>query len=108
MTLRSISAKEIIRCRRGSDRAGRTSDGEGTVRERVQRIGTSLGEIAVTVRTHDSGSAPVIVMWPSLLMDHTLWAAQVEHLSDRFTTVAVDPPGHGRSAALTRLFTFDE
>jgi 3-oxoadipate enol-lactonase len=47
-------------------------------------------------------------MWPSLLMDHTLWAAQVEHFAGRYTTVAVDPPGHGRSSPLGRTFTFDE
>ena len=47
-------------------------------------------------------------MWPSLLMDHSLWAAQVEHFATRFTTVAIDPPGHGRSSPLTRTFTFDE
>jgi 3-oxoadipate enol-lactonase len=75
--------------------------GEGT-----QRIKTSLGEVAVQVRTGRPG--PAIVMWPSLLMDHTLWAAQVEHFAPRFTTVAVDPPGHGRSSPLARTFTFDE
>jgi 3-oxoadipate enol-lactonase len=47
-------------------------------------------------------------MWPSLLMDHTLWTAQAEHFAGRFTTVAVDPPGHGRSSPLRRTFTFDE
>jgi len=70
----------------------------------VQRITTPLGEVAVSV----SGNGPAIVMWPSLLMDHTLWTAQVEHFARRFTTVAVDPPGHGRSDGLTRTFTFDE
>jgi 3-oxoadipate enol-lactonase len=47
-------------------------------------------------------------MWPSLLMDRTLWDRQVEHFSPRFTTVALDPPGHGASSALTRRFTLDE
>jgi len=70
----------------------------------VQRITTPLGEVAVSV----SGNGPAIVMWPSLLMDHTLWAAQVEHFAGRLTTVAVDPPGHGKSDRLTRTFSFDE
>ena len=73
----------------------------------MRNVDTSLGRVAVTVR--DGGSAEhAIVMWPSLLMDHTLWTAQVEHFAGRFTTVAVDPPGHGRSDRLTRTFTFDE
>jgi 3-oxoadipate enol-lactonase len=70
----------------------------------VEGITTPLGDVAVTI----SGNGPAIVMWPSLLMDHTLWAAQVEHFAVRFTTVAVDPPGHGKSDPLTRTFTFDE
>jgi 3-oxoadipate enol-lactonase len=60
------------------------------------RIGTSLGELAVSV----SGSGDALVLWPSLLMDRTLWDAQVAALSDRWTTIAIDPPGHGASGAL--------
>ncbi|NIH84869.1 alpha/beta fold hydrolase [Amycolatopsis granulosa] len=67
-------------------------------------VPTSLG----TLRVHLRGSGDPIVMWPSLLMDHTLWQAQAEHLSGRFTTVAVDPPGHGASSALRGTFTLDE
>lgn len=67
-------------------------------------VGTRLGRLHVRV----SGSGPGMLMWPSLLMDGTLWDAQVAHFADRFTTVAVDPPGHGRSEPLTRGFTFDE
>jgi 3-oxoadipate enol-lactonase len=81
------------------------------VNDGVVRVETVLGDVAVAVRRaggSGSGQAPAIVMWPSLLMDHTLWAAQVEHFAARFTTVAVDPPGHGRSSPLTRTFTFDE
>jgi 3-oxoadipate enol-lactonase len=78
------------------------------MRDGHRRIGTRLGEIAVTVRGNGTVSAPAIVMWPSLLMDHMLWAAQVEHFAGRYTTVAVDPPGHGRSSPLGRTFTFAE
>ncbi|MFQ6392668.1 alpha/beta fold hydrolase [Nocardia sp. KC 131] len=67
-------------------------------------IPTRLG----TVRVRLSGAGDPILMWPSLLMDHSLWDAQVEHLSTRFTTIALDPPGHGKSSRLTRTFTFDE
>lgn len=67
-------------------------------------IDTTLGKLRVGVK----GSGPAIVLWPSLLMDRTLWDAQVEHFSPRFTTIALDPPGHGASSLLTRDFTFDE
>jgi 3-oxoadipate enol-lactonase len=73
-------------------------------------VETVLGEVAAAVRERGSGSGqvPAVVMWPSLLLEHTLWTAQAEHFAARFTTVAIDPPGHGRSAPLTRTFTFDE
>lgn len=67
-------------------------------------IPTELG----TLRVQVSGTGPAILMWPSLLMEHTLWDAQVAHFSPRFTTIAVDPPGHGASTPLDRSFTFDE
>ena len=68
------------------------------------RIPTALGELAVTV----TGAGEAIVLWPSLLMDRTLWDAQVAALSTRWMTVAIDPPGHGASSPLTRTFTLDE
>ncbi|GAA3523431.1 alpha/beta fold hydrolase [Aeromicrobium panaciterrae] len=67
-------------------------------------IPTTLGRLHV--RTE--GSGPAILMWPSLLMDGALWSAQVEHFRDRFTVIAVDPPGHGASEALTEPFTFEQ
>ena len=42
-----------------------------------QRIPTALGELAVTV----TGTGEAVVLWPSLLMDRTLWDAQVAALS---------------------------
>lgn len=80
------------------------------MREHTVRVETALGEIAVAVRENPAASGPVpaVVLWPSLLLDHTLWAAQVEHFGARFTTVAIDPPGHGGSTPLTRGFSFDE
>ncbi len=69
-----------------------------------QRISTALGQLAVTV----TGAGEAIVLWPSLLMDRTLWDAQVAALSDGWMTVAIDPPGHGASSPLTRTFTLDE
>ena len=67
-------------------------------------ITTDLGTLRVRVR----GQGEPVLMWPSLLMDHTLWQAQADHLAPRYTTVALDPPGHGASSPLTRTFTLDE
>jgi 3-oxoadipate enol-lactonase len=67
-------------------------------------VPTTLGRLHVRTQ----GDGPAMVMWPSLLMDSSLWSAQIEHFTDRFTVLAVDPPGHGASEPLTRGFTFTE
>ena len=67
-------------------------------------ITTTLGALRVSV----AGEGDAIVMWPSLLMDGSLWDEQVAHFSDCYTTIAVDPPGHGRSSALTGTFSLED
>lgn len=67
-------------------------------------IATSLGTLHLDV----TGSGDPILLMPSLLTDHTLYAAQVAHFSGRYTTIAVDPPGQGRSQPLRGAFTFEE
>jgi 3-oxoadipate enol-lactonase len=67
-------------------------------------VPTALGRL----RVRTAGVGPAMLMWPSLLMDARLWSAQVKHFSGRFRVIAVDPPGHGSSEALTKPFTFDE
>lgn len=69
-----------------------------------RHIPTELG----TLRVRVTGTGPALLLWPSLLMDHRLWDAQVAYFSARFTTIAVDPPGHGASTPLDRPFTFGE
>jgi len=68
------------------------------------RVSTALGDLAVSV----VGTGEAVVLWPSLLMDRSLWEAQVAALSPRWTTIAIDPPGHGASSPLTRTFTLAE
>lgn len=66
---------------------------------------TRLGRL----RAHVAGEgAEAIVMWPALLMDHQMFAAQATHFADRYTTITLDPPGHAASEPLNRTFTFDE
>lgn len=67
-------------------------------------VPTVLGRI----RVRTDGDGPAMLMWPSLLMDGDLWAAQAAHFADRFTVLVVDPPGHGGSEPLTGGFTFEE
>ena len=69
-----------------------------------QDVPTVLGRIRIRV----GGDGPVVVFWPSLLMDGTMWAAQAEHFAATHRVVLVDPPGHGGSEPLTRLFEFSE
>lgn len=54
-----------------------------------------------------SGDAPWLVFSNSLMTDHTIWDAQVEHFSSRFNILVYDQRGHGRSEISTDL-TFDE
>lgn len=70
----------------------------------IRRLPTLLGELHARVE----GKGEAIVMWPSLLMDHTLYADQIEHFSRRYRVIALDPPGHGKSEPLTRHFTIHE
>jgi 3-oxoadipate enol-lactonase len=67
-------------------------------------VPTVLGLVRVRV----DGDGPAMLMWPSLLMDGSLWTSQARHFADRYTVLVVDPPGHGSSERLTRGFTFAE
>lgn len=62
-----------------------------------------------TARTDDigtyyrtEGSGPPVVFVHGMLMDHTMWNAQVEALDDAYTTVAYDVRGHGRTGGSER------
>ena len=67
-------------------------------------VDTALGRLGVQTR----GSGEAMMFWPSLLMTGDMWAAHADHFADRARVILVDPPGHGRSQKLTRMFTFDE
>jgi 3-oxoadipate enol-lactonase len=70
----------------------------------TQNTPTSLGRLHIEIQ----GDGEPLLLLPSLLTDHTLYAAQITHFSGRYMTVAVDPPGQGRSEPLERCFTFNE
>jgi 3-oxoadipate enol-lactonase len=70
----------------------------------ARTIPTSLGRLHVEI---DGDGEPMLLL-PSLLTDHTLYAAQIKQFRYRYTTIAVDPPGQGSSQPLTKCFTFAE
>ncbi len=67
-------------------------------------IQSCLGGLHVRV----GGDGPAILLWPSLLMTGSMWADQAEYFTDRYTVIVVDPPGHGDSQALHRMFGFED
>jgi len=69
-------------------------------------VPTTLGRLRISVEGNSEGET--VLFWPSLLMDRRLWAPQVAALSGAYRTVAIDPPGHGESAHLSRTFTLAE
>jgi 3-oxoadipate enol-lactonase len=65
-------------------------------------IDTGLGRLHVRGR----GAGPAILFWPSLLMDGAMWFGVADALPGAYRVILVDPPGHGRSEALTGPFDF--
>lgn len=57
---------------------------------------TSLS--AAAIRTHRSGSGPVVVLLHCLGVDRSLWDFTVARLGNWFTLLTYDLPGHGESA----------
>ncbi|ATL70608.1 alpha/beta fold hydrolase [Nocardia terpenica] len=66
-----------------------------------QLISTALG--LINVRDGGRSDGPVLVFWPSLMMDGTMWRYQYEHFASDYRIVLVDSPGHGRSEALRKI-----
>ena len=54
------------------------------------------------------GAGPPLILIHALPFDHNNWIYQVERFSDRFTTIAIDLRGLGRSAPTHDPFTLDD
>lgn len=67
-------------------------------------VQSCLGGLHVRV----GGNGPAILFWPSLLMTGSMWTEQARYFADRYTVILVDPPGHGDSQALHRMFRFED
>lgn len=67
-------------------------------------VETRVGRLFVEVR----GEGDPLVLWPSLLTDGSMWRFQIPALAERFRTITIDPPGHGRSAPVRRAFALED
>jgi 3-oxoadipate enol-lactonase len=70
-------------------------------------VNTILGPLYVD----DQGQPdePTALLWPSLFTDHRMWRHQIAPLRESgWRTLALDPPGQGRSPGPGRGFTMDE
>ena len=55
-----------------------------------------------------AGEGPPLVLLHANPFDHTMWLYQIAHFSRRFTVVAVDLRGYGRSDKPERRFAFSD
>lgn len=60
---------------------------------------TALGAVASWELPGAPPGAAVLVLWPSIFADHTMYAEVAPALQSRYRVVLVDGPGHGASAA---------
>jgi pimeloyl-ACP methyl ester carboxylesterase len=56
----------------------------------------------------DAGEGPALLLTHGFPLDHTLWAQQVEDLSDAYRLVAPDLRGHGHSQAPPGPYRMDQ
>ncbi len=71
-------------------------------------VDTDVPTVLGRLRVRSGGQGPAMLFWSSLLMDGSMWTAQADHFAETHQVLLVDPPGHGASEPLSRLFTFDE
>jgi 3-oxoadipate enol-lactonase len=70
-------------------------------------VNTVVGPLFVD--DQGNGDESVALLWPSLFTDHRMWRQQIAALRERgWRTLALDPPGHGKSPGPGRVFTMDE
>ncbi len=65
-----------------------------------QRIKTAFGYVNVWVGGNANG--PAMVLWPSLMMQGSMWSYQYEHFGSKYRMVLIDSPGVGSSDALRK------
>ncbi|MGF6768459.1 3-oxoadipate enol-lactonase [Paraburkholderia sp. GAS199] len=71
-----------------------------------RKVLTAFGQ--VSVRTGGNEAGPVMVFWPSLMLDASMWSYQFDHFASDYRIVLVNPPGIGESDALRRPISVEE
>jgi len=69
-------------------------------------IATGVGTLNVHTAGADSG--PAVLLWHSMLVDHTQWRRLVPALSARRRLILVDGPGHGLSSRPPKGYTLED
>jgi 3-oxoadipate enol-lactonase len=70
-------------------------------------VTTTVGPLYVDDEGGEDGR--VSVLWPSLFTDHDMWSHQVDALHEGgWRTLAIDPPGHGKSPGPGHDFSMDD
>lgn len=68
-------------------------------------IQTRIGQLAVRDTGEAPGGGEILVLWPSIMADHTIYRAQIAAWARRHRLVIVDGPGHGDSGPAPGPFT---
>lgn len=66
--------------------------------QREWRSGTFSTSDETELHYLEAGTGPLLVLVPGWTLPATSWKAQLEHFSDRYHVVALDPRGHGASS----------
>ncbi len=68
-----------------------------------QYLKTNVGILSVYIE----GDGLPMILWPSVFMDHTIWEKQISALAMQYKVIAIDPPGHGKSASIEKSINVD-
>ena len=71
-------------------------------------IATGVGALNVHVVGAGTDSEPAVLLWHSMLVDHTQWRRIVPALSARRRLILVDGPGHGLSSRPPKGYTLED
>jgi len=68
-------------------------------------IQTKIGRLAVRDTGRTPAGGEILVLWPAIFVDHTIYRAQIAAWAKRHRLVVIDGPGHGDSGPAPGPFT---
>ena len=68
-------------------------------------IQTKIGRLAVRDTGRTPAGGEILVLWPAIFADHTIYRAQIAAWAKRHRLVVIDGPGHGDSGPAPGPFT---